>query len=782
MRLHPWVFVLCALAIIASILPTPARALTNETLTVGRSNTSPDDLLDEEEIERIVRLQRDAVYTLPISPVRPDDSMVFVTSGDQLAFLNIEDGSSREFPVERLGLFLPLPLLGVTRFNWVDDTGLGALAINLLAETEEEAFVRLRIDSDTMRVSASPLILPPRIILVSVSPNLRNLLVAQLPEEEDEGEEDVDSILARVQVTRPGPASSMLLSRALPSAVQRRIAEARRRQPAALARIWAMRDEDDGTLTAATRTLDLLMLSDEGARYVTTIPEASAGFSEAWSRDSSHLAVSFIGQPDPEATRPQFDGALLSEEVYRDATGNLPPSRNPILQNNNTYVIDVASGDVQILRPSAGAAPPLLAAQSWSPDNKTLLVQAWHPARIKGRTHPIYTPQFSERVSLRFYELGEDGLREAGALENDLFSAPANSSVIAEFISPDELILRGAAGTDRHPYYYNRVSGELRNLADRAGGYYNVFSTNHSREIVFTYTSFTEPPDVYRMGWDGRGLTRLTWFGEELRQFANLRQDPVRFTLPNGQTRVGVLIQPADAPFPPRNTRIVVWQEGGPGPAMVNMWNASVERPFALLPGMGIALLVTPLAGRAGYSPAVFNSLADGANFGQIDIDEQAAIVRDMIRRGWTSPDKVGITGCSYGGYVAAQSVVRHPDLYAAANVQCALVDVISEWTRGYHALVPYLQGLPPYSSPEEYRRDSPAYNVDRIKAAVLTFHGTEDFLPIVQNQNLHLRLVNRGVPARMVIFAGEGHGLANEDNQTYAAQEQVHWFRTHLK
>lgn len=777
MRLHTLALALLAVVLVAAAVPLPARALPNQLLVVGPGDP-PDDLLDEAELERIARLQRDAVYTLPTSPVRPDDRMVFVTSGEQLGFLDLADGSSRELPAERLGPFVPLPLLGITRFSWVDDTGLGALAVNTLATSEDEAFVRLRIDSDTLQVSASPLRLPPRVALVSISPDLRHLLVAQLPPpDEDQGDD-----LVRVRVARPGPAPDRLAARALPPAVQRRIADARRLQPTALARLWAMRDEDDGALTAATRSLDLLLLSDEGLRYVTTIPEASGGFSEVWSRDSSRLAVSFLGLPDPEAERPQFDGALLSEEIYRDVTGNLPPASNPILQNNNTYVVDVASGAVQVLRPSGGAAPPLLAAHAWSPDNRTLLVQAWHPARLRGRAHPIYSPQFSERASLRFYALGPDGLREAGALESDLLSAPAFARVAAEFVSPDELILRGAAGTDRHPYYYNRVSGELRNLADRAGGYYNLFSTNQSRQIVFTFTSFTEPPDVYRMGWDGRGLTRLTWLGEELRLFAGLRQDPVRFTLPNGQTRVGVLVQPAGAPFPPRDARVVVWQEGGPGPAMVNMWDASVERPFALLPGMGLALLVTPLAGRTGYSPAVFNSLADGASFGQVDIDEQAAIVREMIRRGWTSQGKVGIAGCSYGGYVAAQSAVRHPDLYAAANVQCGLVDLISEWTRGYDALAPYLEGLPPYSSPEEYRRDSPAYNADRIRAAVLTFHGTEDYLPIVQNQNLHLRLVNRGLPARMIVFAGEGHGLTDEANQAYAAQEQIHWFRTHLK
>ena len=190
---------------------------------------------------------------------------------------------------------------------------------------------------------------------------------------------------------------------------------------------------------------------------------------------------------------------------------------------------------------------------------------------------------------------------------------------------------------------------------------------------MFQYSSFTDPPELYRLNWDGSALSRLTWANEELRQFSKTRQDPVTFKLANKQTRAGVLIQPADAPFPPRDVRIVVWQEGGPGIPMTNNWAANVENPYALLPNLGVAVLVVPLSGRYGLGPRTYSALYDKANFGQIDIDEQAQIVRQMIARRWTSKGKVGITGCSYGGYFTLQSLVRHPDLYAAANAQCAV-------------------------------------------------------------------------------------------------------------
>ncbi|WP_097653019.1 S9 family peptidase [Candidatus Chloroploca asiatica] len=781
MRLHTWMFVLLIVAMAASVTPVQAQTGPNNVVSVRFDEKRPPDLLSEEEVERIARLQGETVYTVPSSPVSPDDQTILYTSDETIGFLNIQDGSTVVIDPELFGPFIPLPLLGFSDFAWLDNETLGSVALDLRAFEPEDAFVKLGINRSTLELSVMPLRLPVDTGLVSISPDLNRFLLVLFPEEAA-GEEDFSKPV-RVRIGHPRPASAIVTDRPVaPAAMQGRIAQAQRQHAVALQRMWMMQEGDETETVAVTPTsLDLLLYTvDQGSRYVTTIDIASALASAVWTPDGNQLAFSIYGLADFEDQRFIFDGALLSEEVYRDVTGNLPPSINPVLQNNNTYVMDTVSGAVQLLQPDKGAAaPPVLFASDWSPDGQVLLVEAWHPARIRGRTHPIYALQFSERLSYRFYDRQ---LRELGRFENNLFSSAAFASVVGEMVSQDELIFRAARGTDRHVYYYNRRSGEVRNLSNRAGAYYNVFTTNRSRQIVFTHTSFTEPPDIYRMGWDGRGLARLTWVGEELRVFANLRQDPVSFRLPNGQTRVGVLIQPAGAAFPPRNVPIIVWQQGGPGSAMINRWLTNVEDPYALLPSMGLALLVTPVAGRPGYTPAIFNSLADGSNFGAIDIDEQAAIVREMIRRGWTRQGRVGITGCSYGGYFTLQSIVRHPTLYSAANPQCALVDTITEWNRGYASLMPHLMGLPPFTIPQEYQNDSPSYNVSRIRTPVLTFHGTGDFLPIVQNENLHLQLVNRKVPARMVKFFGEGHGLFDDENQLYAAQEQVSWFRQYLR
>ncbi len=787
MRPYRWLIAVLVLVVLAAAAPARAQVPPKnniETMLPVEEGQEQPAFLPEAEIELIKRLQRDPVYPVALTPVSPDDQAVLINVGESFGFLNIEDGSTVELPLEVFGPFIPLPFLANIEFSWIDGRTLGSLALNLAAERPEDLFVAVLIDRITLELSSFSVNLPPDLGLVNYSPDLTRYFMVKLPEEElVEGELNAATQLAQARTLRTAPNQRGDMSFSMPGRMQARLDRALRANPKLLDPLRLMQsDPTDGTVEATVRTLDMFTYDIRDGRlgYITTIPEATALFNAVWSPNSDKLAFSVFGVADPDRNRAFFDGALLSEEIYRDVTGNLPPAENPWIRDNNTYVVDTTSGEVQMLRPDATATPPILVPLDWAPDNQSLVIEAWEPARIRGRRYPIYTLQFSPQSTLRFYDT--NGMQLLSSLRLDQFSSPAFSSVVAEFVSPDEIIFRAAETTNRQPYYYNRRSGELRNLASGPGTYYNIFATNQSREIVFTRTSYTDPFDMYRVGWDGSGLARLTWFNEELRESLGLRQDAVSFRLRNGAVRSGVLIQKAGAPFPPRNTQIIVWQEGGPGPQMRNEWYSIVERPYALLPSFDFALMIVPTAGRAGYDAAAFNALADGTNFGSVDIDEQAEITRQAIARGWTSVGKVGITGCSYGGYFAAQSIVRHPDLYAAANVQCGLIDMVTEWTRGYDALIPFYQGLPPFNIPAEYRADSPIYNAGRIRTPLLTFHGTEDFLPIVQNENLHLLLHNRGVPARMVKFVGEGHGLGDPANQLYAAQEQIRWFRTYLR
>jgi dipeptidyl aminopeptidase/acylaminoacyl peptidase len=800
MRPARWLVVLATLCLLASLSPVYAADPSVEIINVGTEDKPIDlpQVLSDEEVARIDQLQNGAQLNSLLSPLSPDETTAWAVLREELGFFNVQDGSFRPVSLDIFGQrLLPSAFLGFVPLAWFDGDTIGGLGLDLSAESLANAVVLITLNRNTAAVNVQPLnadalnlFFEDNFFPIVFAPNATKVAAAIIEELPDEEAPE----MVRVQVGLPRPQDSLL--NRTPATQQARVDALSPRNAQRHAKFNTLLEQQaDRSILQVTPTRTRLVVLDlltGEFDELNELDQASLLFAAAWSRDSNQLALTVTGFPDlADEPRYTFDGALLSEELYKDVTGQLPPAENPYLQNNVVTTYDLGTGEQRSVRAADGDGA-FLYAYDWSPDGQTILMQGLIPARLPGRSNPIYTFQFVERYDYRFYNRD---LQETGRLSlPQLFSGPGIFGFnLASMASPDELIFTALSVENTHPYYYNRVSGELRNLADRAGTYLLQAVAPASRQVIYRATSYTSPSDIYRVGWDGKGITQLSRVNDELRQSIKITQHPVSFTLRNGQVRRGTLVLPEGVAYPPKNIPIVVWQEGGPGGAMNNLYQAIVERPFALLPSFGFGFLSVPLSGREGYDAATLNALAVRTNYGSIDIDEQAEIVRQMISRGWTSRGKVGITGCSYGGYFAWQSIIRHPDLYAAANPQCALVDNVTEWTRGFRALMPYLQGPPtPYTAGAEYRADSPSYNAAKVRTPVLAFHGSFDFLPVVQNENLHLALVGRKATSRFLKFIGAGHGLVAVDSdmpedadirfESYGAQEQIQWFRTYLK
>jgi dipeptidyl aminopeptidase/acylaminoacyl peptidase len=214
---------------------------------------------------------------------------------------------------------------------------------------------------------------------------------------------------------------------------------------------------------------------------------------------------------------------------------------------------------------------------------------------------------------------------------------------------------------------------------------------------------------------------------------------------------------------------------------MVSFWGARADQPFALHPSFGISVLFVPLPGRTQLGPAFLDTLEDGDHFGQIDVDEQAEIARQLLAWGYTSRDRLGIAGCSYGGYFAAQSITRHPELYAAANPQCSLLDLSYEWSNINSSFAAFVEGRVLEEDPVEYQRDSPLFQASRVRTPTLLFTASDDFLPWRLSVQFHDGIQAAGTPTEVYLFEGEGHVMAQPNSLLTAAQLQIEWFRRFL-
>jgi dipeptidyl aminopeptidase/acylaminoacyl peptidase len=532
--------------------------------------------------------------------------------------------------------------------------------------------------------------------------------------------------------------------------------------------------EMTGTEGATLASFDL---QSSEVMPLVTYPGGGGPSNIAWTPDGSKVALVRLTLPAHLAA----DQNGLVELAVQDALGELAPAQNPFFQGNVVDVFDLARGE---LLPAALKAVDgdgdLFHQLRWSTDGATLLAQMARPATLAGRRNPVY--QFPDQAYFRFYDAA---LTVVGTLDRPEVEAVLSTS--ATFISPHELSIVAPEGMTLRLYYFNRLTGELKmlptgegSLAEAPSGY-QVHAIARSRQLIFNHSSFQQPPEVYRIGWDGTGMKALTSANATAAAANRIRVDALSVPLKDGATRTGYLLQPEGAAFPPRNVPIVLFQQGGPGGPMANRWGATAEEPFNLLPNFGIAVLVMTFPGREGFGPPFYNALKEGRSFGQLDIDEAAQAVEHLIAQGYTARDRVGITGCSYGGYFAVQSIIRHPDLYAVAVAQCTLLDLEHAYEFTGRSSVAYWEGRRPEADAAEYTADSPIHHAADVRSPLLLVHGTEDQLPVSMVEDFRDQIAAQGTPVELITFKGEGHGLSNPSSHMAAAQAQIRWFQTYL-
>lgn len=764
------------LALLVAVFVLGSTPVSAEIVTVEIDDDTDmvnmEPLLPPEEVERIATLQGAGDAAL-LSAISPDGQTVFAvaaTEDDTIpVMLNINDGSA--VTIAGLGGIFPL-----TNLVWLSNEQLTGVGLSIFGLFSGNPFVRFTIVSTTGDVQIDELTglddLP-----ISLAPNGTRLLVDTaftLREEEEEVEVSIAAteaaILDRLQ-RNPGALSPFNLH--VPVLPERERAP----ELARFAHLLALQDNRYTALQVSEDTVDLAILdlpTGQVTPLVSLSDQTFATAAPAWSPDSNQIAVTYT-----IFEQLQRGEVSLGTLITQDTLGNQPPAENPFFTGNVLDVFDVSTGEVarRTQRAADGNGDIYMSAH-WAPDGQTLAVKMGRPAVLAGRTHPIYTFQFISEAYLRFYDRAGN---QTGTFDTPQTSYPGSAVI---FAGPDELLINTFDGASGAIYYHNRQTGLVQQLGPFPGFYRQVQVTNNvQRQMVFVFDSLLIMPEIYRMGWDGQNIAALTTINAERNAANAVQANPVSFTLANGQVRQGYLVQPAGNPFPPQNEPVVVWQEGGPGVPMLNRYGANVENPYNLLPNFGINVLVMPFSGRPGQGGAFFDALADGDNFGAIDVDEAAEVVRQMIDLGWTSNGQVGVTGCSYGGYFTAQSIARHPGLYAAANPQCGLYDNFTEWQTGFQGLISYLQGAPPLDAPLEYALDSPGYIGGQVTdTATLIFHGTDDFLAINIAETYHEVIRQTGSPVLMLRYQDEGHGLGERASQLYAAQAQIAWFRQYLQ
>jgi dipeptidyl aminopeptidase/acylaminoacyl peptidase len=239
----------------------------------------------------------------------------------------------------------------------------------------------------------------------------------------------------------------------------------------------------------------------------------------------------------------------------------------------------------------------------------------------------------------------------------------------------------------------------------------------------------------------------------------------------------GLVLLPRDGAQGPRPTIVEI--HGGPSWAVRYAYNPGYALPFA---AAGYAVFLPNYRGNVGW----------GKTFGMLNIGDPAgAEFQDIlagldrcIAAGISDPDRLGISGASYGGYLTAWAVATTNRFKAAVMVSGVANQLSSHYScnHDFHA---FINGGP--LSEERYRRvavdRSAITRLDRPTTPTLVIHGDGDrCTPLGQAQELYAALLERGVESELVVYPREGHGVRERDHQLDSWRRMIGWFDRYVR
>lgn len=311
-----------------------------------------------------------------------------------------------------------------------------------------------------------------------------------------------------------------------------------------------------------------------------------------------------------------------------------------------------------------------------------------------------------------------------------------------------------------------------------AGGF--SFSDD-GMSVAFVGSSADRYPEVYAGSVQGGASRKLSDVGRELQSLALGTSEVVSWKSSDGTIIEGVLRKPAGyKPGSPAPLLVII--HGGPtGVSRPSLFGATYVYPMEAWLAKGALILEPNYRGSAGYGEA-FRSL-NVRNLGVGDAWDVISGIDSLIAKGLVDKARVGVMGWSQGGYISAFLTAHDSTRFKAVSVGAG----ISNWVTYYvstdiHPFTREYLKATPWDDPEIYRKTSPMTYIKGAKAPTLIQHGSADQrVPVSDAFELYQGLRDQGVPTRLVLYNGFGHGLNKPKALRNAMQENLDWFDKYL-
>ena len=386
-----------------------------------------------------------------------------------------------------------------------------------------------------------------------------------------------------------------------------------------------------------------------------------------------------------------------------------------------------------------------------------------------------------------------------GGSPRDLSEGRPTTSAWVEWGSDDLLFASELAGGNSQllRYRLNRSGGDMSKISTSFGS--PIFSipgtvgdgrlemslsaTADRGLFVFRASTFDHPTEIYGakpgvvMTSGLEGVMQLSHLNDGIEptwgksESVSWRSDKFRVQ--------GWLMQPKGYD-PAKRYPLIVLVHGGPGSAVTASWGSYGGLNAAAFSALGYFVLQPNPRGSFGQGEEF--TQANRKDFGYGDLRDILAGVDGALKHYPVDPDRVGITGWSYGGFMTMFAVTQ-TNRFKAAVAGAG----ISNWQSYYGEnsidqwMTPFF-GATVYDDPAVYAKSSAINYIKNATTPTLVVVGDRDGeCPAPQSFEFWHALRGRGVATQLVVYPNEGHGFTDPAHRLDVMERAAEWFAHYL-
>ena len=508
----------------------------------------------------------------------------------------------------------------------------------------------------------------------------------------------------------------------------------------------------------------------------------------AWSQDGSYivyLAPDSKTEDDEKKEKDKNDARVADKD-----------EKHPRL-----WLMPADSGEAKAITPASWEIKEL----AWLPGEEYIVVAATdHPESDQntdrifsvhvpdGAMKPLSAPRgpFGKiTVAPDGKSIGFIGAREDGPSPHDLMLLPVGNSAARnitglnldrqifdyKWLSDGGLLAIAADGFHTTLKKF-APAGAMSDVAGAAPVNPSAFAAAGDGEIFFVSQTATQPQELFVC--DQKSTPRqVTHVNDAWKQYSLVAPEFYKYKSFDGLEIEAALLKPP-AYDGKSKLPLIALIHGGPTGA----WQDTVDPWGQLLVARGYAIFYPNIRGSIGYGQKFIEM--NRGDWGGGDFKDVMAGIDDLIARGIVDPEKLGIGGWSYGGYMAEWGITQTTRFKAAVS-GAGLSNLISEYgTEEGPSYDEWFYGVP--YEPEKvagFLNSSPFVHLKNAKTPTLILQGEADTVdPVGQSMELYRGLKRYGVETELVLYPREPHGFHEEKHLLDRLNRILGWYDKLLK